>query len=67
MPKVAMETVHEICEALVQLVSSNKREGQKSAESENFKKSMVSESPSVVNEKETDCSSTADIFQVERR
>ena len=62
-----METVHEIFEALDQLVSSNKREGQKRAENENLKRSTVSESSSVVNEEVTDSSSTADILQVERR
>ncbi|KAK2568266.1 hypothetical protein P5673_007266 [Acropora cervicornis] len=36
-----METVHEIFEALDQLVSRNKREGQKSAENENLKRSTV--------------------------
>ena len=66
-PKVAMETVHEIFEVLDQLVSSNEREGQKSAKNENLKRSTVSESSSVVNEEVTDSSSTADILQVERR
>lgn len=66
-PKVAMETVHEIFEALDQLVSSNKREGQKRAENENLKRSTVSESSSVFNEEGTDSSSKADILQVERR
>ena len=62
-----METVHEIFEALDQLVSSNKREDQKRAKNENLKRSTVSESSSVVNEEVTDSSSTADIPQVERR
>ena len=65
-PKVAMENVHEIFEALVQLVSREKKTDQKSAENENLKKS-TSESTSVVDEEMTNCTSVADILQVERK
>ena len=40
---VVMETGHKIFEALVELVSSDKRVDQKTAENENLKKSAVSE------------------------
>ena len=65
-PKVAMENVHEIFEALVQLMSREKTTDQKSAENENLKKS-TSESTSVVDEEMTNCTSVADILQVERK
>ena len=65
-PKVAMENVHEIFEALVKLVSREKKTDQKSAENENLKKS-TSESTSVVDEEMTNCTSVANILQVERK
>ena len=61
-----MENVHEIFEAVVQLVSREKKTDQKSAENENLKKS-TSESTSVVDEEMTNCTSVADILQVERK
>lgn len=52
-----MENVHEIFEAVVQLVSREKKT--------DLKKS-TSESTSVVDEEMTNCTSVADILQVER-
>lgn len=53
-----MENVHEIFEAVVQLVSREKKT--------DLKKS-TSESTSVVDEEMTNCTSVADILQVERK